>query len=119
MPDYPLDWADISLKVRRKAGFKCENCGHVDNALEGRLLTVHHLDRNTKNNSYWNLAALCQRCHLSLQGKFRPGQLPLLDPPRWLARHISGLKGQAKTLAHQARKRAERSAPPTAITPLP
>lgn len=29
------------------------------------VLTVAHLDHNTKNNTDSNLAALCQRCHLS------------------------------------------------------
>lgn len=29
------------------------------------ILTTEHLDRNTKNNDSDNLAALCQRCHLS------------------------------------------------------
>lgn len=28
------------------------------------VLTVAHLDRNSKNNERSNLAALCQRCHL-------------------------------------------------------
>lgn len=28
------------------------------------ILTVAHLDRNSKNNTRDNLAALCQRCHL-------------------------------------------------------
>lgn len=28
------------------------------------ILTVAHLDRNSKNNERSNLAALCQRCHL-------------------------------------------------------
>jgi hypothetical protein len=29
------------------------------------ILTVAHLDRNSQNNDRENLAALCQRCHLS------------------------------------------------------
>lgn len=29
------------------------------------ILTTAHLDRSTKNNAMENLAALCQRCHLS------------------------------------------------------
>jgi len=28
------------------------------------VLTISHLDHNTSNNNYENLAALCQRCHL-------------------------------------------------------
>lgn len=29
------------------------------------ILTVAHLDRNRHNNRFWNLKALCQRCHLT------------------------------------------------------
>ena len=34
-----------------------------------RILTVHHLDGDKANCRWWNLAALCQRCHLAIQGK--------------------------------------------------
>ncbi len=34
-----------------------------------RILTVHHLDGNKANCRWWNLAALCQRCHLTIQGR--------------------------------------------------
>lgn len=29
------------------------------------VLTIMHLDHNTQNNDYENLAAACQKCHLS------------------------------------------------------
>jgi hypothetical protein len=32
-----------------------------------RILTVHHLDEDKANCRWWNLAALCQRCHLRMQ----------------------------------------------------
>lgn len=32
-----------------------------------RILTVHHLDEDKSNCRWWNLAALCQRCHLRMQ----------------------------------------------------
>lgn len=34
-----------------------------------RILTVHHLDGDKGNCLWWNLAALCQRCHLTIQGR--------------------------------------------------
>lgn len=34
-----------------------------------RILTVHHLNRVKHDCRWWNLAALCQRCHLTIQGK--------------------------------------------------
>jgi len=36
-----------------------------------RILTVHHLDGNPLNCKWYNLVALCQRCHLRVQTKVR------------------------------------------------
>lgn len=45
-----------------------------------RVLTVHHLDGDKRNCRWWNLAALCQRCHLTIQGK-------VVMDRRWLHEH--------------------------------
>lgn len=34
-----------------------------------RILTVHHLNGVKHDCRWWNLAALCQRCHLRIQGR--------------------------------------------------
>ena len=34
-----------------------------------RILTVHHLTGEKADCRWWNLAALCQRCHLTIQGR--------------------------------------------------
>jgi hypothetical protein len=34
-----------------------------------RILTVHHLNGQKHDCRWWNLCALCQRCHLQIQGK--------------------------------------------------
>jgi 5-methylcytosine-specific restriction endonuclease McrA len=34
-----------------------------------RILTVHHLDGDKGNVRWWNLVALCQVCHLSVQSR--------------------------------------------------
>lgn len=39
---------------------------HVVEA-QWRILTVHHLDEDKSNCRWWNLVALCQRCHLRMQ----------------------------------------------------
>lgn len=36
-----------------------------------RILTVHHLDGDKANCRWWNLAPLCQRCHLTIQGRVK------------------------------------------------
>jgi hypothetical protein len=44
------------------------NCGNPTQAL-WRILTVHHLNEWKPDLRWWNLVALCQRCHLLIQGK--------------------------------------------------
>lgn len=67
--NYPENWRLISRFIRfYRAKNKCEFCG-VDNyslhPVTGSkvVLTVAHLDHNTQNNSFFNLKALCQKCH--------------------------------------------------------
>ena len=38
---------------------KCECCGFLDK----RILIVHHIDRDTTNNTKDNLELLCPNCH--------------------------------------------------------
>lgn len=90
----------IAWEVKEEAGWKCERCGHEDSFEAGRVLTVHHLDRNKKNNMRWNLAALCQRCHLWAEAKVWLGQLSIFEHPGWLKPHIEGfLSGCEKSLS--------------------
>lgn len=70
---YPRNWKEISLRIRDRAGNRCEQCGvgngaHVER-LGGRLvrvvLTVAHMDHQPENCADENLKALCQKCHLN------------------------------------------------------
>lgn len=83
---YPLGWKHIARMVKVAAGWKCEHCGHPNDWESGHVLTVHHLDLDPANCDETNLVALCQRCHLSIQAKWRPGQPWLFDPPVWAIR---------------------------------
>jgi hypothetical protein len=51
-----------------------------------RILTVHHLDGDKANLAWWNLAALCQVCHLVIQGKSRNAVVRIYADPAWLER---------------------------------
>lgn len=53
-----------------------------------RLLTVHHLDINKANVSWWNLAPLCQVCHLEVQAHWDWHQYYLVEPPHWMAPYM-------------------------------
>lgn len=72
---YPADWPIISRRIREeRAGNRCEWCGaenHKPHPATGSMvvLTVAHLDHNPRNCEDNNLAALCQRCHLTYDAK--------------------------------------------------
>jgi len=67
--EYPEDWPEIALRVKSEASWKCERCHHGHDPSHGYTLTVHHLDHDKGNEAKWNLAALCQRCHLRFECK--------------------------------------------------
>ena len=57
--------------------------GNVGIEAKWRILTVHHLDGNKLNCRWWNLAALCQRCHLQIQGKVKMAQVYPFEHSTW------------------------------------
>lgn len=85
---YPPEWIEVARQIKELAGWSCERCG-VAHGNVPNVLTVHHLDGNKRNLERWNLAALCQRCHLRVQSRVDWYQ-DLLDGvhSRWLAVHI-------------------------------
>lgn len=105
---YPAAWPAIARAVKAAGGWRCVRCGHPhetpsrradcdrhcrhkDDARQ-RVLTVHHLDGDKANCAAWNLAALCQVCHLFVQAVYLPGQsagmFVLCEP--WLAPYEAG-----------------------------
>lgn len=92
MAKYNDNWPEIAAQVKVEAGGCCEACSHVHDPANGYTLTVHHLDGNSMNDARWNLAALCQRCHLRMAQYLDLDQL-LLDfmyPDFWLIPHLEG-----------------------------
>jgi hypothetical protein len=55
-----------------------------------RILTVHHLNERKADCRWWNLAALCQRCHLEIQGKVAMAQVWPLEHSEWFKPHAAG-----------------------------
>jgi 5-methylcytosine-specific restriction endonuclease McrA len=86
-PDgYPTNWPDIATAVKLLANGRCEHCHHPHDVPSGHVLTVHHINMLKHDCRYQNLIALCQRCHLHLQHRYRPDQPRLLgDRPTWAA----------------------------------
>ncbi len=87
--EYPAEWADVARLVKALSDWCCERCGHPNEPTPW-VLTVHHLDGDKWNLNDWNLAALCQRCHLRVQGRVNFMQDWPFDHSPWMARHVEG-----------------------------
>lgn len=114
--DYPINWPAIAKAVKDAANWRCIRCLHPhegawkqsqkqkgqvqpaqcdlacrhDDDGKQRVLTVHHLDLNKANVAWWNLAALCQACHLSVQARVDFHQFYMLDHTPWMRPYIKG-----------------------------
>lgn len=55
-----------------------------------RILTVHHLDEDKANCLWWNLAALCQRCHLRMQRAVVMGRPYHFEHTDWFKPYAAG-----------------------------
>jgi hypothetical protein len=54
------------------------------------VLTVHHFDGDKSNCEWWNLMALCQRCHLIVQGRVVPDIPYFLEHSEWAKPYVAG-----------------------------
>lgn len=88
--EYPENWEEIAKAVKDKNNWRCERCGRGHNPQNGYCLTVHHLDLDKSNCEEWNLAALCQRCHLRIQGKVMLQQYYMFEHSNWMKPHVDG-----------------------------
>ena len=55
-----------------------------------RVLTVHHLNGVKHDCRWWNLVALCQRCHLTIQGKVYMERPWLREHSAWFKPYVAG-----------------------------
>ena len=101
---YPSNWKATATEVKSRFGWRCERCKHPhetpknrvvcdkicrhENDGKQRMLTVHHLDMNKSNCEPWNLAALCQKCHLEIQAKVDFEQSYMLEHSEWMRWHV-------------------------------
>jgi len=87
---YPPDWKEIAAAIKAAAGWRCVRCGHPHEPATGYTLTVHHLDLNPANCAWWNCPALCQRCHLSVQGRVVMERPWVLEHTAWFRPYVAG-----------------------------
>jgi len=92
---YPAEWPAVAWLVKACAGWRCERCETPHGPIP-RVLTVHHLDGDKANLEHWNLAALCQRCHLQVQNRVAFYQLWPWPHTPWMARHVADFNEWAR-----------------------
>jgi len=88
--EYPSDWKEIAKSVKDEAHWECIRCNHIHEVETGHVLTVHHFDGDKSNCSWWNLMALCQRCHLNIQARVDPNQPFFLSHSEWAQPYVAG-----------------------------
>ena len=74
--DYAHNWEQISISIKNRDKWTCQRCklkfevgGKVIVLENGKIrrLTVHHKNRNVKDNSGKNLVSLCCACHCKVE----------------------------------------------------
>jgi len=88
--EYTADWPEIAQRIKKEAGWKCVRCGHLHDPENGYCLTVHHLTGQKNFNIWWNTPALCQKCHLTIQGKVDLKRMWMFDHSSWFVPFIAG-----------------------------
>jgi hypothetical protein len=94
---YYLNAFSIGMVVR--AGRRLE--------AQWRVLTVHHLDGDKSNCRWWNLLALCQVCHLYIQGKVIPERPWILEHSEWFKPYVAGFYAWYHASAEPTREQVE------------
>lgn len=97
MNDYPKNWLEIAMKIKKRAGFRCEQCGHPHNIKDCYILTVHHINGDKADCRDENLIALCQRCHLRELSK-RSEKIKYEDTPKEIRQKVLDLCHYGKSI---------------------
>ncbi len=90
MSDYPDDWPELAKAAKDAADWRCIRCDRAHRPSEGYCLTVHHWDMNKANCNWWNLLALCQRCHLFIQATIHPSDPFMFEHSDWCKPYAAG-----------------------------
>lgn len=100
--EYPPKWisGEIQKAVKDAANWHCVRCGHRHDVEAGYMLTVHHLDLNKSNCAWWNIPALCQKCHLQIQHKVVMEQPYMFPHSPWFQPYAAAYYADRKHKFH-------------------
>lgn len=86
---YPANWPEIAQRTKDEAGWRCVRCG-IAHGPPPNVLTVHHLDGDKSNCRWFNLVALCQRCHLIIQARVIIARPWIFNHSDWFKPYVAG-----------------------------
>lgn len=72
--EYPADWPEINAAVCETVGHRCIRCSHP-----------YRKGEHGKGE-----LALCQRCHLTVQGQVKPETPWFLEHSEWFKPYVAG-----------------------------
>lgn len=104
---YTKDWPVVAQAVKDAAGWTCVRCSAPHDPSRGYTLTVHHLDINPANNAWWNTLALCQRCHLHVQGTVDLNRPWVFDHSPWFRPYVAGFYARKYLAEELSREEVE------------
>jgi hypothetical protein len=86
------EWSLCDLLCTHGGPIRGEMDSHGQQVVEAhwRILTVHHLTMDKADCRWWNLAALCQRCHLQIQRRVQMARIYPLEHSEWFKPYAAG-----------------------------
>lgn len=88
--EHDTDWVHVEHAEAELGRLIHAAWSHIVFEARWRILTVHHLDGNKANCRWWNLVALCQRCHLTIQGKVQMARVWPWEHSEWFRPYVAG-----------------------------
>jgi len=89
---YGWEWTEeLREEVRRRDDYKCQVCGVPQTECE-RLLSVHHINYNKRDNDPVNLVTLCVLCHT--RSNFHRSHWAAVFQAMAIKKSIAELEGQ-------------------------
>jgi hypothetical protein len=83
------EWREVRRDPAEGAFLQAAHSG-VEVEAQWRILTVHHADGDKANVRWWNLLALCQRCHLEIQAKVVMERVYPHEHSSWFRPFVAG-----------------------------
>jgi 5-methylcytosine-specific restriction endonuclease McrA len=75
-------WGYASYEARKRAGYRCENCGMTSKIAVHHIVPLKGAPRFfSAYNLPWNLVVLCKTCHLEIHAAMRPAKKEAVPAP--------------------------------------